>query len=621
MNKSILALAIAGTILFSQYPSSAKGEIQARSDIENKYKWNTQDIYPSLDAWEKDFNRVQKELIPNISKFQGKLNRPETILACFQADEELSKTLEKINAYAHLTADENQKEQLGTELTSRVQGLLARASEASAFIHPELLAQPENELKSYIKNTAFKDYRHFLEILLRLKPHTLSQQEEALLASISELTVAPENIFIKATTADLEFPKIQTKNGETIQLSEAKYLSLMQNKDRDLRKAAYKGIMGSYAGQQNTLAATLSTKVKAHVNLARIRKYPSALNASLESSNVPSDVYNNLVKATNGHLSSLHKYIALRKKIMQLDKLHMYDLMVPLVRDVDKKISFAEGQQLVLKGLEPLGSEYQKVLKDSFNNRWIDVYPTKNKKSGAYCFGVYGVHPYLLLNYNETIEDVLTLAHELGHAMHNYYSTKNQSYFNSGQPIFTAEVASTTNEFLLNNYLIEHAATEQEKLFYVNHLLETIRNTFFTQVMYSEFEQQIHERIEKGEALSAQTLNDMWKRLLQKYYGPDMVIDNEATSGWARIPHFYYNFYVFKYATSIAAANTLVQGISSGDKAATEKYLNFLKAGDSDYPVEILKQAGVHMESPQVINDLLTKFDQLVAEMEKLVIE
>ncbi|WP_246465304.1 oligoendopeptidase F [Atribacter laminatus] len=622
MNKKLLSLIycligsflILGTIHFNAL--AAEGPV-SRGQIEEKYQWNLGDIYSNQKEWEIDFAKIQNEYLPKMEEFRDKLSQAENVLACLQFNDELFRLIEKLYVYAYMKADENQDDSVASEMSSRAETLYSQAAATVSFIRPELLSQPESVLKGYMEDPAFSDYRHTLDALLKLKPHTLSKPEEELLAKASDMASAPSVIFDKVTEADMIFPKVLDDKGKEVQLSEGVFYRYLQSPDREFRKRVYEGILNSYDKSKNTLAATLNSEVKKNWFYSQARKYDSSLEASLFSENIPREVYDNLIQAVNNNLSYLHQYVQLRKKVFQLDQVQIFDMYVPLVADYTLTVSYEKAQQKLLEGLKPLGPEYLDMLKKGFENRWIDVYETENKATGGYSWGAYDTHPYILMNYDNTADSMLTLAHEMGHALNSHYTNSSQKYVNSQTPIFTAEVASTMNENLMLEYLIKNAKNDDEKLYFLDKLIENIRGTVYTQVMYSEFEQIIHERIEKGEALSYKYLSDAWKELLGKYYGPDFIVEELASRGWSRIPHFYMNFYVFKYATSLAASNELLNNILTDQPDAIDKYLSFLKAGSSDYPVEILKAAGVDMISTQPVDHLLKKFGDLVKDMEE----
>lgn len=613
--KKFVALAVMFSFVVTCLIGFSAEGVKKRSEIPDKYKWNLEEIYSSPDKWNQDLNKVLNTYIPKFKNYQGKLSDKKKLLECLKLRDEMQRLADKLYVYANMKADENQADNKVNEMKSKAETMYSKVSAAISFIQPELLKLPEKTLQSFIKDKDFADYRIYLDSVLKQKPHTLSQEGEELLALVQDFASSPNNIFNQLKYADLTYPKIKDEKGNEIQLTEASYGRYLESKDRDFRKRAFEGIYSSYDKVKNTFAATLSAEVKKNVFFAKARKYDSALQAALSQEFIPQSVYDNLIKAVNNNLNYLHKYVELRKKVLNLDKVHIYDMYVPLVNNYDVNIDYEQAKNMVLDGLKPLGNDYLKVLNIAFNNRWIDVYETENKYTGGYQWGAYDTHPYILMNYDNTMDSMLTLAHELGHAINSYYTNKTQKYINSNIPIFTAEVASTTNELLMLNYLLGKAKSDEEKLYLINTLIEDIRGTVYTQVMYSEFEKEIHDRVEKGEALSAETLNNIWGNLMKKYFGSEFEVDNLATLWWSRIPHFYMDFYVYKYATSMAAANEVVKNIQKGD---TAKYIEFLKAGSSDYPINVLKKAGVDMTSTKPVDDLLTYFGQLVDQMESI---
>lgn len=613
--RKLLVFAIIFSFIVTTVIGFASEGMKKRSEIPDKYKWNLEDIYSAPEKWNADLNKVLNYYIPKFKNYRGKLSDKNKLLECLKLRDEMMRIADKVYVYAHMKADENQADNKASEMRSKSETMYAQVSAAVSFIQPELLRLPEKTLKSFMQDKSFADYKMYLDAVLKQKPHTLSQEGEELLALAQDFAGSPYSIFTQLKYADLTFPKIKDDKGNEIQLTEASYGKYLESKDRDFRKRSFEGIYSSFDKVKNTLAATLTAEVKKNVFFAKARKYNSALEASLAQEFIPRSVYDNLIKAVNNNIKYLHKYVELRKKVLNLDKVHIYDMYVPLVANYEVNIDYEQAKKLILEGLKPLGDDYLKVLNIAFNNRWIDVFETENKYTGGYQWGAYDTHPYILMNYNNTMDSVLTLAHELGHAINSYYTNKTQKYINSNVPIFTAEVASTTNELLMINYLLKKAKSDDERLYLLNTLVENIRGTVYTQVMYAEFEKEIHERVEKGEALSAETLCNIWGNLMKKYYGDNFEVDKLATLWWARIPHFYMNFYVYKYATSMAAANEVVKNIEKGD---TAKYIEFLKAGSSDYPINVLKKAGVDMTSTKPVDNLLTYFGQLVDEMEKI---
>lgn len=597
--------------------------IPKRSDIAEQYRWKLEQMYADKAAFEKDFERVQKEYIPKMAGYKGKLSSANALLDCLKLSEEMGMTMEKLYTYAHMKLDENNADNEMSEMASRTETLMSNSDESASFIEPELLAKSEDILvKEYINNPILKDYKYYLTVLLSKKAHILSDAEEQILAQAGDMSGSPDNIYGQLIDVDLQYPTMKDADGKEVQLTYSQFARLRANANRDIRKEACEKHMGAYLSVQNTFAATLNAEVKKNIFFAKARKYSSALEAAVTgNNNIPVSVYDNLVKSVNNNVEYLHKYITLKKNVLGIDKVHYHDLYPNLVDNYEMTIPYEDGKKMILDGMKPMGNEYVKNLEMAFNSNWLDVYETENKTSGGYTWGSYNTHPYVLLNYDDSPEEMLTVAHELGHAMHSYYTNANQKFMNSEYPTFTAEVASTTNEFIMTQYLINHAKDNKEKLYLINLLAENIRSTIYSQIMYAEFEKAIHERVEKGEALSADSLKTMWKELMEKYFGEDFVADEYATMWWSYIPHFYMNFYVYNYATGMAAAYPLSQSILKGEAGAVDKYIGFLEAGNSANPVDILKTAGVDMNSTKPVDDLLKLFGSLVNQMEQILKE
>jgi len=591
-----------------------------RKDIDTKYKWDLSTLYANDEMWEEDSKKA-KELSKKIKEYQGKLTTNSMILLeVLKLRDQLSRITENIYTYAKMRQDEDTRNSTYQALTDRATGLMVEVEESLSFIVPELLMVEEDKIKSYIEETKeLEIYAHYLDNILRRKAHTLSPREEAILAQTGDIATASENTFGMLNNADIKFPVIKDESNQDIEITHGTFIPLMESKDRRVRQDTFKGLYSTYYNFKNTFASTLSGNVKKNIFYSKLRNYNSALEASLDKDNIPTEVYHNLIKTVGDNLSSLNKYVSLRKKALGLDELHMYDLYTPIVKDVDMKISYEEGQQIVLKALASLGDEYVNIVSDGLNSRWIDVYENRGKRSGAYSWGTYDSNPFILLNYQDTLDNVFTLAHELGHSLHSYYSKKNQPYIYGGYSIFLAEVASTTNEALLMDYLLKNVRTQEEEMYLLNHYLEQFRGTVYRQTMFAEFELAIHKHVEQGGSLTADWLCDKYKALNVKYYGPDIVVDDEIAIEWARIPHFYYNFYVFQYATGFSAATALSQKILDEGEPAIEKYIGFLKSGSSDYPINVLKKAGVDMTTPEPIEKALKLFGELVDKMEKLI--
>ncbi|MDR3594420.1 oligoendopeptidase F [Clostridium sp.] len=622
LQKTLITVPLALSILLGQVTAFAAGPVN-RDAVEEKYKWNIDEIYPTKELFDADYKKITDTYIPKMKNFKGQLTSAENIKDCLTTRDEMMRIMEKLYIYSHMKSNEDESNSANSEMSSLTDSLNSQVGVATAFIQTDILAQPEETIKQYMDNPILDDYKHSIDELLKQKLHTLSQGEEEILSAASDMASSPDDIYSKIKTdIDGFLPTIKDPDNKDFKITNSSYGTMMDNKNREFRKNGFEGLYGIYDKDKNSLAATLNAEVKKNEFFAKTRKYNSAMEASLASENIPVSVYDNLVKSVGNNVDSLHKYVSLRKKVLGVDKVHLYDMYVPLTKNFDVKIPYEDGKKLVLQGLAPLGQDYTDVLKNAFESRWADVYETNNKYSGAYEWGTYDTHPYVLMNYDDSADSVLTTAHEFGHAMNAYYTNKAQKYINSEQPIFTAEVASTTNELLMLRYLINNAKTDEEKLYYINTLAEDIRGTVYTQTMYAEFEKMIHERVEKGEGLSADSLSDMWKSLMLKYYGQDFQDDDLANLWWARIPHFYMNFYVYKYATSMAASNQLVKNMTEGtdeSKAdAIKKYRDFLASGSSDYPIETLEKAGVDVTTSDSIDSLLTEFDQLVDQMDEL---
>jgi oligoendopeptidase F len=589
--------------------------------IDAKYQWNLADIYPSEAGFHRDYQAVAAAL-PKLSAYEGKLQRASNIAKLFALNERIARKLEKLSLYAHLKQDLNIEDETAARLKAKVETLASDYAAKTAFIEPELLSLPKRTLTSLQKNKQLKPYQHYFEELLERKAHTLSKKEERLLAKLAPMTSDAENIYNHAVRGDYTPPVMRTPGGKTVSLTDENYAKALEHPDREYRKQAFQTRFRSFEAIKNTSAATLYASVKADELYARARRYPSALDAALSADDVPKHVFTNLLSTVNGHLSSLHRYVELRKKVLKADQVHSYDMYVPLVHQtVAEKMKFPieKAQALILEGLKPLGDEYVRNVRHAFDHRWLDVYPRPKKYTGGYNTSAYDTHPFILLNYDRSLDGMLTIAHEIGHAMNSVYTNKTQPYHYSGQSIFTAEVASTANEWLMMDYLMKQAKTDEEKLYLLNQQIDQIRGTLYTQVMYSEFEQTIHNKVRQGGSLTAEELNDLWLRLLKKYYGPAYAADPEAALGWLRIPHFYDAFYVYKYATSLAASFELVRQIKNDESGqAMKRYLQFLSAGTSDDPIRILQKAGVDMTSPKPLHNLLSYFDSLVREMEQL---
>jgi oligoendopeptidase F len=594
--------------------------LPAREEIPAEFKWDLTVIYDSIDAWETDFKKLKENLVEMSRLQSGFPKSAANLLEVLQLKEATGRRLDKLFIFAKMHKDENNADPVYQALTNRIQSLAVEAGSVVSFIVPALVNFPREKLAEYqAQDSSLALYRHFFDEINRQREHVLSAAEEKILAEAAEIAESAGTIFGMLDNADLKFPSVQDENGQEVELTKARYATFLESKDRRVRKDAFTALYSTYTKFRNTFGATLDASVKSEVFYARTRRYESALQASLESDNIPVTVYERLIEVMHSYLPVLQRYLQLRKRMLNLPDLHMYDLYTPLIPEYQRSFEYDEAKEIVLAGLKPLGDEYQELLKQGFKESWVDVYENQGKTSGAYSWGAFDSHPYVLLNYQGKIHDVFTIAHEMGHAMHSHYSNKNQPYIYAGYRIFLAEVASTVNEALLMEYMLGHSSDSNERLYLINQYLEQFRTTVFRQTMFAEFEKIIHEEVEKGGALTAEWFSKAYLELNKTYYGAETTVDPEIAMEWSRIPHFYSGFYVYKYSTGYSAAISLSQQILKEGPAARERYLQFLKSGDADYPLEILRKAGVDMESPQPIQDALEVFKKLIEEMDQLV--
>ena len=593
-------------------------ELKKREEIDDKYKWKIDKVYKSIEDFEKDFEEVKKEAV-KLQDYSGKLTNGEAILEYLKLNEKVSRKVENLFIYAHLKSDEDTSNATYQALMSKIDIYMAEFSSYTAFFVPEILALDDKFIMDEIDRIEeMHQYKFLFEDILKEKPHILSKEMEELLASASDCLDAPSAIHNMLTNADMTFGKIKDEEGNEVELTEGNYSSFIRSKDRNVRKAAFEKLFSEYEKFKNTLATSLTASIKTFNFNSKVRKYESALEASLQPNNIPLDVYKNAVKVMNDNVSSLHRYVKIKKELLNLDEIHMYDLYVPIIETQKEKVEFNDGVKIVLEALKPLGEEYLDIFKGGINDGWIDIYENKGKRGGAYSWGGYDTMPYVLLNYNNVLEDVSTLAHEMGHSIHSYYSRKEQPYHYAGYTLFCAEVASTTNEKLLIHHLIEKENDEKKKLSLINTELEQIRTTVFRQLMFAEFELYTHESLEKGIPLTSEDYSKAWHELNVKYFGPEMIVDENIDIEWARIPHFYSDFYVYQYATGYAAASAFANAILEGKVNAVEKYKGFLKSGGSDYPIEILKKAGVDMTTKEPLEATIKRFNELLDMIEKV---
>lgn len=593
--------------------------VPKRADIPEKYRWNLGDIFTGDDQFEAAFKSVES-LTGTLSKLKGTLGKsPDALLAALKTRDELQSEFDRVLVFAGMTYHEDMSLAAAQGRSDRAEALGTRVSQAASWIMPEIQSIPAGTIENWIaKSPDLAMYAHFLDDIERMRTHTLTAREEELLAMAGEIAAAPGNIYGRFTNTNLDFPIIKDEENNDVQLSPARYTTFIYSRDRRVRKDAFLGLHQVYSDKANTLSATLSSQVKQHMFFSRARGYPSCLAAALDGPNIPTAVYDNLVTAVNKGTPALHRYVALRKKLMGFDTIHGYDLYVPMVDAQEAKIPYDDAIATILQALKPLGDDYVSTLRTSFESRWIDVYETQNKRSGAYCWGAYKTHPYLLLNYNGTMNDRSTIAHEMGHAMHSVYTHKTQPFVYGDYATFCAEVASTVNEVILASYLLEHAASDTERLLILQQQIDGIRTTVFRQTMFAEFEKSIHEQAEAGHPLTGESLRKTYGDLVRKYYGPELVIEDVATAECLRIPHFYSNFYVYTYATSHCAATNIGRRILRKEPGAVEGLTKFLSAGSSRYPLDVLMLAGVDMTTARPIDDTMDLFAELIGQFETL---
>lgn len=591
-----------------------------REEVAVENTWATEDIFANETEWEKAIETViqyGKEL----QTYKGKLNSSKNLKEYLQKEEALSRLLNDASGYASLRSDEDTSNSHCQTLVDKAMSVAVNIGKDLSFADVEIMKLSEAELSSfYDEEPDLLIYKRLLDNLRRNKEHILSEEEETLLAAAQEMASAPTMINNMLTNADMTFEKAIDKDGKEHTLSNGSFIPLMQSNDRVLRKSAFTQFYNKYESLKNTSATILASQMKKLKFYANARKFPSTLAASLHATNVPEQVYHNLIDAVHQDIGILHKYMKLRKKVMGVDELHMYDLYVPIIEDLDVRVTIEEAKQNVLKSVSVLGDDYQATMQHAFTHRWLDIYENKGKRSGAYSSGM-NVHPFVLLNYTDTLDSEFTLAHEMGHAMHSYLSTKYQPYVDRRYVIFVAEVASTCNEALLMNYLRNNTEDKRVKAYLINYFLEQFRTTLYRQCMFAEFELKVNEMIQNGQTLTADALSSIYHDLNVFYYGDDVIVDSDIAMEWARIPHFYMNYYVYQYATGFSAAMALSKKLISQEKGAVDQYLTFLKGGCSKSPIELLKGAGVDMESTQPIHDALQLFDSLIEELDELLDE
>lgn len=596
----------------------ADSKILERSQIEEKYKWDLTPMYASDEAWEDEFKAVD-ELIQKMPAYAGKLTESPEGLRSFLDDQELlQRKLSSLYCYASLRRSEDTRAQAAQVMVSKAQSKMVKVGSLLSFVEPEILSMSEEKFKEFMEAPVLQGYRFTLENLLRSKPHTLTEPEEKILAGMGEIASAPGDIADMLHDADMVFDPIETKDGEKLDVTGSNYILLQSSTDRDVREKSFKSYYKGFKQHINTFTATYAANVKADVFEAQTRHFDSARAMSMAGENIPASVYDSLVETVHKYLPAMYKYVELRKKILGLDELHYYDVYAPLMGDMDINYSFEEAKEMVKKAVAPLGEEYGKVVQQGFDERWIDVMPNVGKSGGAFSYGTYDSAPYLMTNFTGTIDSVSTIAHEMGHSLHSYLSNHTQPAHYSHYTLFVAEVASTVNENLMIEQLLSQDIKPEMRLYLLNQYLENFKGTVYRQTMFAEFEKIAHEQIEKGEALSAEYLNGLYRDLVQKYFGPSLVMDEEVQYEWARIPHFYNCFYVYKYATGYSSAVALSEGILKDGEKAVKPYLEFLSMGGSKYPLDSLKHAGVDLTTPAPVEKALRKFEQIVDEAVKV---
>lgn len=589
-----------------------------RSEISDEYKWSVKDLYSSDELWNNDYEKALKSTQEK-SSFEGcVMDSADTLADALSEFEKDDYITERLYVYAFMRYYEDTSDGTYQQMSGKAQMLAVKMSEKYSFLVPEIMAADDDKVARFLDSDKIKPYRHLLCDMLAKKEHTCSQKEEKLLAMASQMADSPSDIFSKFNNADVKFGKVHDEHGDEKELTSAGFSVFMESRDRNVRKEAFYALYRQYKSYINTLAASYYGNVKQAVFFANARNYESTLQMYLSGSFIPESVYTNLIDTVNNNLDKMHDYVSLRKKTLGVDELHFYDIYAPLTSDYTVKVSYENAKETVLDALKILGDDYVSQVKKGYESGWVDVYENDGKRSGAFSWGAYGTHPYIFLNYTETLNDIFTLIHETGHAMHTYYSNETQPYTYAGYKIFVAEVASTCNEVILIDYLLKHSRSDEEKKYLYGHYLEQFKGTLFRQTMFAEFEMITHRMAQDGEVLNAESLCGTYKKLNEKYFGKDMVIDEEIAYEWARIPHFYTPFYVYQYATGFSAAVAIATKIINGDKEVLHGYREFLKGGSSMHPIELLSLCKIDMSKPDVIQDALNVFGSLIEDLKKI---
>lgn len=588
-----------------------------RQDISNDFKWDLDSMYDGPESIDKDLEKIG-ESIKEIETYKGRLSESKEIFyKVLKMMEDTSRRISHNYVYTNMKHHEDTRINENQAKATKAEMMSNDFSRATSYIVPEIISMDPDTLDSYMRDDKIAHYKKMVDEILRDKPHTLSQKEEEILAQVGELTSVPETTYEMLSYADMVFPEIEDEDGNKVRVDHFNYSKYIKSKDRRVRKEAFEAEFSTYNKYSNTMAATLFGGIKAEVFSARVRKYPSAIYASLHDDNISTDVYDNLIESVHENIGALDRYIGIKKKYFGLDQMHMYDLYLPMARDFRMEIPYKKAQEIIIEALKPMGEEYLGLIKRAFSERWIDVYENEGKKGGAYSWGSYDSHPYILMSYNDDLNSLFTLIHELGHSIHSYYSRTRQPYIYSSYKIFVAEVASTVNETLLIKYLLKNSKDKEEKIYLLNYYLEQFRTTVYRQTLFAEFEKICHQSVEAGNPLTAKEFTDIYYDLNKLYYGNSCEVDELVGVEWARIPHFYSNFYVYKYATGFSAASVLSSLILEGGDNV-ERYINFLKSGGSEYPLDQLRAAGVDMERKESVDDSLGLFSKLVDELEAL---
>ncbi|PKR78351.1 oligoendopeptidase F [Halalkalibacillus sediminis] len=595
--------------------------LKTREEVPENLTWDLEKIFSTDEEWEKEFESLKQEY-PKIAEYKGKIaESAENLLKVFQIEDELHLRIEKLFVYSHMRNDQDTANSKYQDQNARAQSLATQMMSTFSFVTPEILSMKDEEIEAFLaENKDLQHYEKTLRDIMKSRPHVLNEREEALLAKASEVASAPGNAFGMLSNADMEFPTIKDEDGNEVQLSQGRFRDFLDSKDRRVRKEAFDAMYDTFGKYRNTFSATLSGQVKKDNFFAEAKNYESARHAALDRNHIPEKVYDNLVEAVHDRLPALHRFMKLKKEMLGVDELHMYDIYTPLV-DEKIEVTIDEAKDMVVEGLAPLGKEYTDIIKQGYEDRWVDWVENKGKRSGAYSSGGYLTNPYILMNWQDNIDNLFTLAHELGHSLHSYYTREYQKPRYGNYSIFVAEVASTTNENLLNDHLLKTLDDKKKKLYLLNNFLEGFRATVYRQTMFAEFEHIIHQKDQDGEALTADKLTSIYYELNQKYFGEDVHVDEAIGLEWARIPHFYMGYYVYQYATGYSAATTLASKILDEGEPAVERFKDYLKAGSSADPIDVLKTAGVDMTTKDPILGALDVFEEKLDEFEKLLNE